>query len=106
MFKEYYKYIKNNPEGYWFKAKWYGWGWTPARWQGWAVVFGFVAVLIIFSTNINEQSTSREVIVNFVLPVLIAAVLLVLISYKTGEKPHWQWGKPKDTTPPADRNQR
>jgi hypothetical protein len=32
LFKEYTDYLKDNPQGYWFKRKLYGWGWTPARW--------------------------------------------------------------------------
>ena len=30
-FKE---YIRNNPKGYWFKRKLYGWGWFPVKWEG------------------------------------------------------------------------
>jgi len=30
----------------WFKAKRYGWGWTPACWQGWLVLGVYFAVLI------------------------------------------------------------
>jgi hypothetical protein len=29
MIEEYKKYLKDNPEVYWFKAKLYGWGWFP-----------------------------------------------------------------------------
>jgi len=38
MIKEYIAYLKDNPQGYWFKAKLYGWGWDPAIWQGWLVL--------------------------------------------------------------------
>ena len=30
MIKEYIAYLKDNPQGYWFKARLYGWGWAPA----------------------------------------------------------------------------
>lgn len=33
MFKNYLDYIRDNPHGYWFKRKLYGWGWTPVTWQ-------------------------------------------------------------------------
>jgi hypothetical protein len=34
MFKKYIEYLKDNPQGYWFKRKVWGWGWTPVTWQG------------------------------------------------------------------------
>ncbi len=46
MIKEYIAYLKDNPQGYWFKRKLYGWGWTPAKWQGWVVVLAFVIFLL------------------------------------------------------------
>jgi len=37
MLKKYIAYLKDNPKRYWFKAKMYGWGWTPVKWQDWLV---------------------------------------------------------------------
>ena len=31
MLKQYIAYLKDNPQGYWFKAKLYGWGWVPVN---------------------------------------------------------------------------
>ena len=31
MIKEYIAYLKDNPQGYWFKARLYGWGWVPVN---------------------------------------------------------------------------
>lgn len=36
--KKYIEYLKDNPEGFWFKRKLYGWGWIPVKWQGWLVI--------------------------------------------------------------------
>ena len=33
MFKNYLDYIRDNPKGYWFKRKPFGYGWTPVKWQ-------------------------------------------------------------------------
>ena len=46
MINKYIEYFKNNPEGYWFKRKIYGWGWTPVKWQGWVTILVFVVLMI------------------------------------------------------------
>ena len=46
MLKKYFDYLKDNPEGYWFKRKWFGWGWTPATWEGWVATIIYVGVII------------------------------------------------------------
>jgi len=96
MLKEYIRYVKNNPKGYWFKAKLYGWGWVPAKWQGWAVIGVWLALVIFFALTIDKNSPSREVVFTFVLPVLFLTVLLIRICYRKGEKPRWRWGLSKE----------
>ena len=54
MIKEYIKYLKDNPQEYWFKAKLYGWGWTPVKWQGWCVIFLYI-VLILGLVLVREK---------------------------------------------------
>jgi hypothetical protein len=95
MIKEYIHYLKDNPEGYWFKAKLYGWGWTPVRWQGWVVLLVYVAFVILFGLTIDQNSLPREIVFTFVLPVVFLTTTLIRICYKKGEKPRWQWGVPK-----------
>ncbi len=81
LFKNYIEYLKDNPEGYWFKRKLYGWGWVPAKWQGWFFMFVFAIFFIFGVTETNVVLT--------ILPV----IALIFICYKKGEKPRWQWGK-------------
>ena len=95
IFREYINYLKDNPEGYWFKRKLYGWGWTPSSWQGWLIVSLYVFLIIIFSLTIDENSPLQEIMFTFVLPVVLLTVALVRIAYKKGEKPKWMWGLPK-----------
>lgn len=92
MFKKYFDYYKNNPEGYWFKRKVYGYGWVPVKWQGWVTIAIWLLLVIVFSLTIDESSPPREVIFTFVLPILFLTGLLIRICYKKGEKPRWQWG--------------
>lgn len=92
MFKRYIAYLKDNPRGYWFKRKLYGWGWVPVTWQGWLVTAVYVALLIAFSSTIDESSPPQEIMFTFFLPLTLMTVTLIRICYKKGEKPRWQWG--------------
>ena len=56
VLKQYIEYLKNNPEGYWFKRKLYGWGWTPATWQGWLVLAVFVVLMILNAFRVDAGS--------------------------------------------------
>jgi hypothetical protein len=95
MFQDYLNYLKDNPQGYWFKAKIFGWGWVPVKWQGWAVVLVYLILILAFGLTLDEKSTDREVMFTFVLPIVLLTTTLMRICYKKGEKPHWQWGLPK-----------
>jgi hypothetical protein len=95
LFKEYINYLKDNPEGYWFKRKIWGWGWTPARWQGWVTLLVFVAILVWNAYRIDSMSHSAsDTLINFIPQTVVLTLILIFICYKTGEKPKWQWGIP------------
>lgn len=92
IIQEYIRYLKDNPQRYWFKAKLYGWGWDPATWQGWLVVLGYVVAVTLFALTLDDNSPPREIAFTFVLPTLFLTLVLIRICYKKGEKPRWQWG--------------
>lgn len=88
MLKEYVGYLRDNPEGYWFKRKLYGWGWVPVRWQGWAVLavsIAFVALGIYVGDTDDAPGAAG-------LGLIIALALTFGFGYWKGEKPRWQWG--------------
>src|SRR6185503_3908924 len=95
-FENYNKYIQDNPEGYWFKRKLYGWGWTPATWQGWVVILMYILALTFFALTIDKNSPSNEIWFTLILPIVLLTITLIRICYKKGEKPRWQWGERKD----------
>lgn len=82
----------------WFKAKSYGWGWTPATWQGWSVILLFVIIVafLFFSIDSNSHSAS-DTMINFIPNVVILSMVLIIICYLTGEKPSWNWGNKRKT---------
>ena len=99
MIKKYIEYLNDNPQGYWFKAKLYGWGWVPARWQGWLVILVYIALIFTLiltrENDISGNLDSGSNILTFTLPIIILTILLITITYIKGEKPRWQWGLPK-----------
>ena len=97
VIRRYIAYLRDNPKRYWFKAKWYGWGWVPATWQGWLVILGFVAVIswMAFQLPVEETSPSDAQLLWFFGKVVMTIGVLVLVAYWKGEKPHWSWGPPK-----------
>ena len=87
LFKEYINYIKDNPKGYWFKAKWYGWGWTPVKWQGWLTVLIFIAILFFNFLRIDANSHSvSDTLRPFFIQTIVLVFILIYICYKKGEK--------------------
>ncbi len=93
LIKEQIEYLKDNPEGYWFKRKLYGWGWTPAKPAGW-IVIGLYLVFLILGVRYHEATYGIEnEPLRFVLFLVALTVLLVAFSWRKGEPPKWQWGK-------------
>ncbi|MCB9812290.1 hypothetical protein H6778_01375 [Candidatus Nomurabacteria bacterium] len=92
FWEEYTAYIKDNPEGYWFKRKLYGYGWTPAKPAGWAVVglyLLFVLGMVLYAEYTGGVEASPF---KFVAALVAATLLLIVVSWRTGEPPKWQWG--------------
>ena len=98
MLKRYIDYLKDNPKGYWFKRKLYGWGWAPVRWQGWLAIALFALVIVGIELSFGRKTglNKKDSIVFFSsLAASIAALLSV--CFMKGEKPRWQWGVSRDT---------
>ena len=98
--KQYADYLRDNPKGYWFKRKLYGWGWVPARWEGWAVLGVFLVYVtwtaVWFAHKTKYGVASNVEAVAFFIKIAIAVALLIYLCYLKGEKPRWQWGIPND----------
>jgi hypothetical protein len=92
IFKAYVAYIKDNPEGYWFKRKAYGWGWTPATREGWLVTITFILFVLLIGLRAEVTQLPQDLVLQEVLlPIGFAALLFLGVCYKTGEPPRWQW---------------
>lgn len=82
----------------WFRAKRYGWGWTPATWQGWAIIAVYAAILLLWAAyllanpGVPRRWHGAAVWIG-VAPVLVLSAALVAICWIKGERPRWRWGK-------------
>ena len=70
---------------YRFKAKKYGYGWTPASREGWLVVAIYAGAVSFIVYRTMEEVPDAS----FFKFILIATFLLLLICYKTGEPLKW-----------------
>jgi hypothetical protein len=76
----------------WFKAKQFGWGWTPCTWQGWGILgLYLLGITPIFITS--PRTNSLQDFLELFPQVFILTLFLIIICYLTGEKPRWRWGK-------------
>ncbi len=92
-------YLKDNPEGYWFKRKLYGMGWVPATSKGWLVMALFVVSIIAIVIRAGSlQFSDDAVLTQVVLPSIFATFIFLVICFRTGESLKWQWGIKKQDT--------
>src|SRR5437868_2117834 len=79
---------------YWFRAKTYGWGWTPATWQGWMVTILYVVLItysvvkLKFGPDASGSLAFRVIAARILAPTL----LLIFICWKKGEPLGCRWG--------------
>lgn len=80
----------------WFKAKTYGYGWTPATWEGFLVVLLYVLLntggAILMGTVLPTWSP-LIVIAGFGLFFVFNTIFLITICIKKGEPLRWHWGE-------------
>jgi hypothetical protein len=80
----------------WFKARRYGWGWTPVTIEGWTVVVVSlvlaIAVTALFVHEIGAGANPRRAGLLFVLWNAVLSGAVTAIAWVTGEPPRWRWG--------------
>jgi len=88
--------LKSNK--YWFRSKYYGWGFFPISWEGWLATL--VVILLIMASAYSNgfftdpEHVSGENVVRYLFDVAIISVVLTLVfKPKTRGKLRWRWGK-------------
>ena len=86
--------MQEQPRRYWFRARRYGFGWTPCTWQGWATVGVWALLFTGLVTGASAAaSASDDVVLGLLIVLSVAATLaLVWISWRMGEPARWRWG--------------
>ncbi len=79
----------------WFRAKTYGWGWTPATWQGWLVVLGYVVAIEGSTLGLLLPHATKGRVIAAAAAGVVETAVLAIICYRRGEKPRWRWGPEK-----------
>lgn len=93
LFTEYVEYLKDNPQGYWFKSKLYGIGWMPARKEGWTIMAVYLLFVLGLATLAPNITTDAQAFTHIIAPILLATLLFLAVVWKTGEPLKWRWGK-------------
>lgn len=95
--ERYVKYLKDNPEGYWFRRKLFGWGWTPARVPGWIATFAYAAVLVYIFVRVDRSSHSAsDTLLEIFIPFVVVTLIFIALALWKGERPGWMWGFPRE----------
>lgn len=77
----------------WFRRKTYGWGWTPITWEGWVTTLMVVIIPLLIRLTMKSldfEKSTQYFYTYASIPILVMA--LILICFRFGEKPKWQWG--------------
>jgi hypothetical protein len=89
---------KHNPlllsshEQQWFRARNYGWGWTPNTWQGWAVLLVWAVFFIWNTLRISAITDANRIELPVLIVEQILSVLILLwVAYLKGGPPRWRW---------------
>jgi hypothetical protein len=81
----------------WFRARLYGWGWTPAAVEGWLVLAAFIVGIIIdiavLQHRLHGGADLRPVLTTFLVWIAVLVAALIAVCWLTGERPRWRWGK-------------
>jgi hypothetical protein len=78
---------------FWFRAKWYGWGWYPSSWEGWLVTGIFSVLFITLAVHLRDYTSTKDGMLLYLSALFSLVGILMIIAYKKGERPRWRWGK-------------
>ncbi len=75
---------------YWFRAKKYGYGWTPTTWEGWFILLFYVAFVFHQANKIGMGN--YNLLYKSISVFVFATLLLFFICILTGDHPRIRIG--------------
>lgn len=82
---------------YWFKPKWFGYGFYPVSWEGWLCTLMLLGLILLsgFANHIFvEPGPERGEAIRFFLDaVMIAGISTLFFEKKMKEPLRWRWGR-------------
>ncbi|MDZ7786112.1 MAG: hypothetical protein U5L95_03260 [Candidatus Saccharibacteria bacterium] len=89
---------------YWFKRRRYGYDWIPVTWQGWLVIAIYLVLILLgslFLAREGDDPSAGDLLVFFT-TLFVATGTLLVVTFYTGPKPKWRWGRRPGDTPRED----
>ncbi|MFA7682196.1 MAG: hypothetical protein WCX61_04160 [Candidatus Peribacteraceae bacterium] len=83
---------------YWFKPKWFGYGFFPVTWEGWLATLVLLVLILLsaFAQGIYEPDVTTKAGVQFFIDVCLLAGVATLFFEKKMEEPlQWRWHWPR-----------
>lgn len=87
------------PKKLWFRAKTYGYGWTPCSWEGWLAIGLYALAIFVYVRSVVDKAldgAGSGVPFYYHLLLVLATATLITVCYKRGEKLGWRWGNKKN----------
>ncbi|MES2060040.1 MAG: hypothetical protein V4438_03355 [Patescibacteria group bacterium] len=85
--------MEQAPKKLWFKAKRYGYGWTPCSMEGALVLLLYIwSGINIFILIDSRSHSGSDTLISFAPVFLALTLMLYTICVWKGEKPRWRWG--------------
>lgn len=83
----------------WFVPKTYGYGAAPVTWEGWALVFAFIAgvllaawLLIVRPVQAGQGVGFGRIAAFLAIDLVLVALLIVVGQAKSSAEWRWRWG--------------
>jgi thiol:disulfide interchange protein len=79
----------------WFRARDYGWGWTPISVEGWLVMLAFVVAIAFgawfYISRLRDGADPPTATILYLLWIAVSVAALIAVAWATGERPRWRW---------------
>jgi|TARA_B100001971_G_C17839843_1_gene358040 hypothetical protein len=73
----------------WFKNRRLGIGWYPCSWEGWVTILVYLILVVVLTNTLLIEKDQNS----YIFALFVITGLLIIVSYKKGEKLSWKLWK-------------